>query len=99
MGIGRVGVWAFLDVLPAREAEAAAREIDDLGFGALWIPEALGRKAFTHFALLLAATTRLVVARGIANVWARDAVAMVAAPRAQWRALAKALLQAMREPS
>jgi probable F420-dependent oxidoreductase len=81
MQLGRIGIWAFLDMLPAREAQEAAREIEDLGFGALWIPEALGREAFTHAALLLAGTTRLVVATGIANVWARDAMAMASAQR------------------
>ena len=48
---------------------------------ALWIPEALGREAFTHSAVLLAGTKRLVVATGIANIWARDAMAMAAAQK------------------
>jgi probable F420-dependent oxidoreductase len=81
MDLGRIGIWAFLDMLPARDAQAAAKEIEDLGFGALWIPEALGREAFTSAGMLLAGTTRLVVATGIANVWARDAMAMAAAQR------------------
>lgn len=81
MQLGTIGIWAFLDMLPAKESQAAAREIEDLGFGALWIPEALGREAFTHAALLLAGTERLVVATGIANVWARDAMAMAGAQR------------------
>jgi probable F420-dependent oxidoreductase len=81
MVLGRVGLWHFLDRVPAREARDAAREIEGLGFKALWIPEALGREAFTHAGLLLAATERLVVATGIANVWARDAVAMAAAQK------------------
>lgn len=81
MEIGRVGIWAFLDMVPARDAQAAAHEIEDLGFGALWIPEAIGREAFAHAGVLLAGTTRLVVATGIANVWARDAMAMASAQR------------------
>ena len=81
MDLGRIGIWAFLDMLPARDAQAAAQEIEDLGFGALWIPEALGREAFASSAILLAGTKRLVVATGIANVWARDAMAMAAAQR------------------
>lgn len=81
MELGRVGLWHFLDVHPAAVTRDAAREIEALGFRALWIPEALGREAFTHAALLLAATERLVVATGIANVWARDAMAMAAAQR------------------
>src|SRR5262249_1802210 len=71
----------FLDVVPAKQAQAAAREVEALGFKALWIPEALGREAFAHAALLLSGTERLVVATGIANVWARDAMAMAAAQK------------------
>src|SRR5881397_3180221 len=81
MDLGRFGLWHFLDVFPASIARAAAREIEHLGFKALWIPEALGREAFTHAGFLLGATERLIVATGIANVWARDAMAMAAAQR------------------
>ncbi len=81
MELGRVGIWQFLDVFPTATAQAAAREIEGLGFRTLWIPEALGREAFTHAALLLAGTERLIVATGIANVWARDAMAMAAAQK------------------
>ena len=81
MDLGRVGLWHFLDLAPARAAQAAAREIEGLGFCTLWIPEAIGREAFTHAALLLAGTERLIVATGIANVWARDAMAMAAAQK------------------
>ena len=81
MELGRVGIWQFLDVFPARAAQEAAREVESLGFHTLWIPEGLGREAFTHAGLLLAGTSRLVVATGIANVWARDAMAMAGAQR------------------
>src|SRR5262245_21274 len=78
MDLGRVGIWHFLDLFPAAIAQEAAREVERLGFKTLWIPEALGREAFTHSALLLAGTERLIIATGIANVWARDAMAMAA---------------------
>jgi probable F420-dependent oxidoreductase len=81
MELGRVGIWHFLDIFPAATAQAAAREIEGLGFRTLWIPEALGREAFTHAGLLLAGTERLIIATGIANVWARDATAMAAAQK------------------
>jgi probable F420-dependent oxidoreductase len=45
----------------------------------LWLIEAVGREALSQSALLLSATERLVVATGIANVWARDAMALAAA--------------------
>ncbi len=78
MNIGRVGIWTFLDLLPAAEAQEAAAEVEELGYGALWIPEALGREAFTSAGLLLAGTGVIPIATGIANIWARDAMAMAA---------------------
>jgi probable F420-dependent oxidoreductase len=82
MDIGRVGIWTFaLDLQPAAKAQEAAAEIEALGYGAIWIPEALGREAFTNAALLLAGTRRITVATGIANIWARDAMAMAAAQK------------------
>ncbi len=81
MNIGKIGIWAFLDMLPAAQARAAAAEIEALGYGALWIPEAIGREVFSSAAILLGASPRLVIATGIANIWARDAMAMAAAQK------------------
>jgi probable F420-dependent oxidoreductase len=75
--IGRVGVWTFaFELHPAAKAREAAAVVEDLGYGAIWIPEAMGREAFAQSALLLAATKRIPVATGIANIWGRDAMAM-----------------------
>jgi probable F420-dependent oxidoreductase len=80
--IGRVGIWTFaFELHPAAQAREAAAAIEDLGYGAIWIPEAMGREAFAHSALLLAATKRIPVATGIANIWARDAMAMAGAQK------------------
>jgi probable F420-dependent oxidoreductase len=77
--LGRVGIWtSTLDRRPWREVAPAAAEIDELGYGALWVGEAVRREAFANAALLLSATERIVVATGIANIWARDPVAMAA---------------------
>jgi probable F420-dependent oxidoreductase len=77
--IGRVGVWSGqLDFSTADDVRDAAREIEDLGYGALWTGEAVGREVLTAAQLLLSATSSLVVATGIANIWARDALAMAA---------------------
>ncbi|HEV3267918.1 MAG TPA: TIGR03620 family F420-dependent LLM class oxidoreductase [Acidimicrobiales bacterium] len=72
---GTLGLWTLtLDALaPGASAEMAA-EIESLGYGALWIPEAWGREAFTNASLLLSSTSSLVIATGIANIWGRDAV-------------------------
>jgi probable F420-dependent oxidoreductase len=82
MDIGRVGIWTFqFELQPAAVAQEAAAELEELGYRAVWIPEAVGREAFTHAGLLLAATRRIVVATGIANIWARDAMCMAAAQK------------------
>ena len=79
MHIGRVGIWSGqFDFSPAHVMRDAAREVQDLGYGALWTGEAVGREVLTAAQMLLAATDSLVVATGIANIWARDALAMAA---------------------
>jgi probable F420-dependent oxidoreductase len=66
----------LLAVEPANRERAIAERIETLGYGALWFGESLGnREAFSHAAILLAATRRIHVASGIANIWARDAAA------------------------
>jgi probable F420-dependent oxidoreductase len=52
-----------------------------LGYAALWFGEVLGREAFTNASLLLCATSQLVVATGIANIFVRDAWAANAAAK------------------
>lgn len=80
--IGRVGIWTFqLDQHPMRRAQEAAAELEELGYGAIWIPEAIGREAFSNAALLLSGTQRIPIATGIASIYARDALAMASAHR------------------
>jgi probable F420-dependent oxidoreductase len=80
--LGTIGIWtAQLDYQPAAKVREAAAELEQLGFGAIWFPESVGREALTHSALLLGATQRIVIATGIANIYARDAVTMAAAQK------------------
>jgi probable F420-dependent oxidoreductase len=82
MKLGRIGIWtSTLDYQPAVKAQEAARELEQLGYPAIWFPEALRREAFSNAGLLLAGTRRIVVATGIANIYARDAVTMAAAQK------------------
>lgn len=76
--LGSTGAWVgqFWGK-SADEARDAARRLEDMGYPTLWISEALGREVLTFAGVLLAATDRLVIATGIANIWARDAAAMV----------------------
>jgi probable F420-dependent oxidoreductase len=79
---GEVGLWTSnLDSVPAPQAKEVAAEIEELGYASLWFGEALGREAFTNASMFLCATSRLVVATGIANIFARDAWAANAAAK------------------
>ena len=82
--LGPVGAWSFaLDELSSDGERAYAREVEALGYPALWFPESLGSKeAFSRAGVLLAATERIVVATGIASIWARDPFAMANGARA-----------------
>jgi probable F420-dependent oxidoreductase len=77
--LGGIGIWTrqFEDQ-PAAKAQEAARELEELGYGAIWFGEAMGREVLTNAGLLLAGTRRIVIATGIANIYARDAMAMAA---------------------
>jgi probable F420-dependent oxidoreductase len=81
MQLSKLGVWYFTEMLSAVQAAEAAQRIESLGYGAFWIPEAIGRHPFAHAAWLLANTERLIVATGIANIYARDAASTAAAQK------------------
>lgn len=81
MDIGKTGVFAVLESMTVSETLEFARTIEKRGYRALWIPEAFGRDPFSHAAYLLSHSERLSVATGIANIWARDAIAMASAAR------------------
>jgi len=78
MELGKLGVWCFLDALPATQVADTARRIEALGYSALWIPEAVGREALASASFLLSSTSKLIVATGIANIYARAALTMAA---------------------
>ena len=71
--LGRVGIWSReLRYNPDRGASAAAAaELEDLGYGAIFIPDAGGDVlgAVEH---LLAATRRMPFATGVLNIWMHD---------------------------
>jgi probable F420-dependent oxidoreductase len=74
-------VLLMTDRLPREALVARVREIERLGFESLWLPETFGREPIATAGFLLARTERLAVATGIANVYARDAMAVAQARR------------------
>ena len=79
MELGPVGVWCTTDAMPAAQAAAFARRVEELGYSALWLPEVIGRDPFAHIAYLASQTTSLRFATGIANIYHRHPGAMTQA--------------------
>ena len=78
----RTGLWTpSLEALPGPTAQEVAAELDELGFGSLWLPEAVGREAFTGALAMLTATRRMVVGTGIASIYGRGPMAANGAAR------------------
>ncbi|MBO8194032.1 TIGR03620 family F420-dependent LLM class oxidoreductase [Streptomyces oryzae] len=81
--LGRVGIWAAAlrtdDPARRSQVEEAAAELDELGYGALWIG---GSPSPDMAYRLLAATTRATVGTSILSIW-QHAAPEVAARHAQ----------------
>lgn len=81
--LGKFGLWTFaLDRQPWAKAKEAAAAIEEMGWSAIWVPEATNRNAFVNATLLLGATQRCVVATGVAPIHNRDAMASANGQRA-----------------
>jgi probable F420-dependent oxidoreductase len=74
------------DRLPLARWRELAGELEATGFGALWLPEVLGREAFTTAHVTLASTERIVVASGVARALERVPKSAAAAQRSLWEA-------------
>jgi probable F420-dependent oxidoreductase len=69
-GLGRIGIWSMELRFGDRDQRVeAAAELDELGYGALWIPGGFDDAVLGDVADLLAATRRATVATGIVNIW------------------------------
>jgi probable F420-dependent oxidoreductase len=79
MKLGKLGVWCTTDHLSSGDLARFAAAVEAWGYSALWQPEILGRNVLVESSWLLARTERLVVATGIASIYARDSQATVAA--------------------
>ena len=67
----KIGVFWNSERWSIRDAQNMAREIEALGYGSLFMPEGNGKDAMIESSAFLAATKRLVVGTGIANIHVR----------------------------
>lgn len=73
------GVLCILDNVPIAELVKGVQGMETLGYDSYWIPELLGREPMATAAYLLANTSKINIATGIANVYVRDPNATVQA--------------------
>lgn len=69
MQLGEFGIWTSYRAIGEENAGEAAKLVEDLGFGTLWLG---GSPQLPALRPLLEATERIVVATGILNVWASE---------------------------
>ncbi|HYH49887.1 MAG TPA: TIGR03620 family F420-dependent LLM class oxidoreductase, partial [Acidimicrobiia bacterium] len=82
MELGDIGIWdARLRYGDEAEIAAWAGELEELGYGALWLPDA-GGDIFAAMDVLLSATTRVAVGSGILNLWMHTAAQTAAGRQA-----------------
>jgi len=75
MELGRKGVFWFTDTLDRAQLIELVERTEQLGYSALWYPEALRYESFSLGSFLLAHSKNLIIASGIANIYARDPAA------------------------
>ncbi len=81
MRLSGTGIWSGqLRYGDAGEIGEAAAELDDLGYGAIWIPD-VGGDVLGAVELLWTATQHAVVATGILNIWMHEPSEVAATAR------------------
>src|SRR5579871_176977 len=77
-----IGIWTGnFEPQPASKVREAVAELEQLGYGAVWFSEGLGRESLTQAGLLLSASSHIVVATGISNIYGRDPVTAASAQK------------------
>lgn len=83
MLLGGFGVWTLYHAIGKENAGDAARLVEDLGYGTMWLG---GSPQLASVRPLLEATERIVIATGIVNIWAYEPAQLAT----EWAELEKA---------
>jgi probable F420-dependent oxidoreductase len=75
MELGEFGIWTTFRAIGEENAGEAAKLVEDLGYGAIWLG---GSPRLPSVRPLLAGSESLTVATGIVNVWQNEPVALAA---------------------
>jgi probable F420-dependent oxidoreductase len=77
MELGSHGVFSMTDSLSGDQLVELVQRIEALGYSTLWYPEAFKYEPLAIAGYLLSHSEKLIVASGIINIYARDAVTSV----------------------
>jgi len=68
--LGRIGIWS-LELRYGDQAKAAraVAELDELGYGTVWIPGGIDDQVLADVDRLLGVSSQIVIATGILNIW------------------------------
>jgi probable F420-dependent oxidoreductase len=69
-----LGIWAATNTLDRDALARLAEAVESRGYDVLWYPESLSYESMALGGFLLARSSSLTLASGIANIYARDAV-------------------------
>ena len=77
--VGRVGVWSMeMRFGDSAEIDVAAVELEELGYGAIWLPGGIDDAVLGDVDRLLSKTSRITIGTGIINIWKQDAADVAA---------------------
>lgn len=74
MNLHTLGVLGFLDGLTGSGTGRFARQVEQLGYSVLWVPELLGREIFSTSTYILSQTERLIVGTGVAIAFSYEPI-------------------------
>jgi probable F420-dependent oxidoreductase len=77
VNLGRIGIWSAA-LRNADNSAAAAVQLEQLGYGALWFPGGSPDGFAEHVSGLLGATRSIAVASGIISIWTHQAATVSA---------------------
>ena len=75
------GVILAADTMGADELLSTVQRLEELGYDTAWVTDIYGREIYVTAAWLLARTSRIRIASGIAHIYGRDAIASAQAGR------------------
>jgi probable F420-dependent oxidoreductase len=77
MELGRIGIWSWeLRALEGSQAADTTAELEELGYGAMWVPGGFDESIFDDAARLLEGGSSIPIVTGIVSIWAVDAPRM-----------------------